>query len=325
MARRGAAPPARVFAVAALLATTGCVRWTHLAPAELQIHGKAGQVCSAAATPLVWAVNTVFFPVSVASLGRQSPSHDNLGYPGLAVENGAYFVCATLGLPLYALGRGTERVFFLLADRVATEDRLIERLPYLSPEDYTLLVRTAQRTCPPLYDCRAGTGTPRPRASSGSGAPGWHRGTGASPRLANPLAAAEWRDWRAAAGRGKRRPNRVRREPRPASAEPAVVFASTYGSAQLPRFERQLAALQGRVVALEREGTPPAVAAALRDPSPPLRAAAARLYARSRGTAGAQANSPGSWRTRPSWFARRRPTASRRSRIPRALLRSAAR
>jgi hypothetical protein len=92
----------------ALFATTGCVRWTHLAPSELQINGKAGQFCSAVVTPLVWSVNTLFFPVSVASLGRTPPSHDNLGYPGLVVENSAYVTCATLALPLFALGRGTE-------------------------------------------------------------------------------------------------------------------------------------------------------------------------------------------------------------------------
>ena len=88
---RGAPQIATVFAAGALMATAGCVRWTHLAPSDLQIHGKAGQVCSAAVTPLVWSANTVLFPVSVASLGEKPPSHDNLGYPGLAVENTAYF------------------------------------------------------------------------------------------------------------------------------------------------------------------------------------------------------------------------------------------
>ena len=103
---------AAVFVAGVLASSTGCVRWTHLAPSGLQIHGKAGQACSAVATPLVWTVNTVFFPVSVASLGQKPPSHDNLGYPGLAVENTAYFACATLGLPLYGLGCGDRTAFF---------------------------------------------------------------------------------------------------------------------------------------------------------------------------------------------------------------------
>jgi len=272
----------------ALFVTSGCVRWTHLAPSQLQVHGKVGQACSAAVTPLVWTVNTALFPLSVASLGREPPSHDNLGYPGLAVENGAYLICATLGLPLYALGRGTERAFFLLADRDAIEDHLIERLPGLSLEDYTLLVRTTQRTCPPLYDRAAAPALPSaPEEQSARKFGFWSTAQvprfGSKPRLGNLLAAAEWRDWRTA-GR-----------PRDAAAEttfvvnralgfsdPARQFAATYGLVNQARFERELADQQATVVALEGAAAVATVAAALHDPSPILRAAAARLSARSR-------------------------------------------
>jgi hypothetical protein len=269
-----------------LLATAGCVRWTHLAPSRLQIHGKAGQLCSAAVTPLVWSVNTALFPVSVASLGRRTPSHDNLGYPGLAVENGAYFVCATLGLPLHALGRGAERVFFLLADRDAIEDHLIERLPDLSAADYALLVRTARRTCPPLYDRGAAPLPSAPGAEPSRAFGLWSTGQtpryGSKPRLGNALATAEWRDWRTA-GR-----------PRDAAAEtafvvnralgfsdPALQLAATYGPALQSRFDRELAAQQAKVGELEAAAAP-AVTVALHDPSPLLRAAAVRLHARAR-------------------------------------------
>lgn len=274
----GALPLARVFVAGALFVTAGCVRWTHLAPSDLQIHGKVGQVCSAAVTPLVWSLNTVLFPLSVASLGLEPPSHDNLGYPGLAVENGAYFLCTTLGLPLHALDRGAERAFFLLADREAIEDHLIERLPDLSPEDYTHLLRTARRTCPPLYDQES---APPPPSAPGTSSPRdfglWSTGQapryGSKPRLGNSLAAAEWRDWRAA-GR-----------PRDADTEtifivnralefsdPALQFAATYGLANQARFERELASQQSRAAALTGAGE----VAALHDPSPALRAAAAR-------------------------------------------------
>lgn len=279
----GARLLARVVVAGGLVASAGCVRWTHLAPAELQLHGKAGQVCSAVVTPLVWSLNTILFPISVASLGRGPASHDNLGYPGLAVENGAYLACATLGLPLYALDRGTESVFLGLVDREAIEAHLIGRLPFLSPGDYELLVRTARRTCPPRYDREAEA--PLPGAGAGAdrefglwstaAAPRY----GSKPRLGNPLAAAEWRDWRTA-GR-----------PRVADAEIAFIvnralefsdpprqFAATYGLGQQPRFERERAARQAAAAALAGS----AAGAGLRSPSPIERAAAARLLAGSR-------------------------------------------
>lgn len=282
----GASPLARVFVAGLLFVTTGCVRWTHLAPAELQIHGKMGQFCSAVVTPLVWSANAALFPVSVASLGQKPPSHDNLGYPGLAVENGAYLLCATLWLPLHALDRGTERVFFLVADREAIEDHLIERLPDLSPEDYLLLVATARRTCPPLYDREAALAPPPVPGVSPREFGLWSTGQapryGSKPRLGNLLAAAEWRAWR------------TNGRPRDADAEtafvvnralefsdPALQFAATYGPARQSRFEKQLAAEQGRVVAFAGAAAAE-VAAALHDPSPVLRAAATRRLACSR-------------------------------------------
>ncbi len=277
---------ARVFAAGMLFAMAGCVRWTHLPPSSLEIHGKAGQVCSAAVTPLVWSVNTALFPVSVASLGQTPPSHDNLGYPGLAVENSAYFVCATLGLPLYALDRGIERAFFVLADHEAVEEHLIERLPELSREDYELLVRTSGRTWPPPYELPE---VKVPLSSPGAGSSRefgyWSTAQapryGSKPRLGNPLAAAEWRDWRAA-GR-----------PRDTDAEtafvvnralgfsdPSLQFAATYGPAQQSRFEKEFASQQARAAICTDTATEPDVTAALRDPSPLLRAAAVRLRAR---------------------------------------------
>jgi hypothetical protein len=272
----------RVVVAGGLFVSVGCVRWTHLAPAELEVHGKAGQVCSAVVTPLVWSVNTILFPVSVASLGQEPASHDNLGYPGLAVENGAYVACATLGLPLSMLDRGTESVFLGLADREAVEDYLIGRLPFLSPGDYGLLVRTARRTCPPRYDREeaslpgAGAGTDREFGLwSTAAAPRY----GSKPSLGNPLAAAEWRDWRTA-GR-----------PRDADAEiaftvnralefsdPPRQFAATYGPEQRPRFERERAAQQAAAAALAGF----AAEAGSCSPSPIVRAAAARLLAGSR-------------------------------------------
>jgi len=285
---RAATPPALVFVAGALLATTGCVRWTHLAPADLQIHGKVGQVCSAAVTPLVWSVNTAFFPVSVASLGRTPPSHDNLGYPGLAVENTAYFACAALGLPLYTLGWGTERIFFLLADREAIEDHLIDRLPDLSLEDYARLVRTAGRTNPPQYYREAAELLPPvPGAASPREFGLWSTGQsprfGSKPRLGNILAAAEWRDWRSA---GRPRDTVVETafivNRALGFSDPAHQFAATYGLAHQSRFEKELAAQQARAAALEGAGTEVAAAAALHDPSPILRAFAARRLASSR-------------------------------------------
>lgn len=286
---REALPLAKVFMAGALLATTGCVRWTHLAPSELQIHGKVGQVCSAAVTPLVWSVNTALFPVSVASLGQTAPSHDNLGYPGLAVENAAYFACATLGLPLYALGWGAERAFFLLADRAAVENHLIDRLPDLTLADYALLVRTAQRTCPPRYDREdAPASPPAPEVASPREFGLWSTGQapryGSKPRLGNLLAAAEWRDWRSA-GRpwepGLESTFIVNRALK--FSDPPRQFAATYGVAYRALFEKELASQQVRVAALEGAGAEAAaVAAALHDPAPTLRAAAARQIARSR-------------------------------------------
>lgn len=278
---------AAVFVAGALLATTGCVRWTRLAPADLQIHGKLGQACSAAVTPVVWSVNTALFPVSVAVLGRKPASHDNLGYPGLAVENAAYFTCAALGLPLHALCRGAEMVYFLLADREAVEDHLIERLPDLTSEDYARLVRIAGRAGPPRY---GGDTASRPPPVPGAASPRefglWSTGHaprfGSKPRLGNLLAAAEWRDWRTA-GR-----------PRNPSAEtafivnralgfadPALQFAATYDPGQTSRFEQELAAQQLGVAAMDGAGVAAAVDAARHDPSPNLRAAAARRLARS--------------------------------------------
>ena len=232
-------------------------------------------------------MNTVLFPVSVASLGRTPPSHDNLGYPGLAVENVAYFACTTLGLPLVALGRGSELVFFLLANQEAVENHLIERLPDLSVEDYSLLVRTTGRTCPPRYDGEptlispAVSGTPSPR-KFGLWSTGKVPRYGSKPRFGNRMAAAEWRDW-CAAGR-----------PRAPDAEttfivnralgfsdPGLQFTATYGIARQSRFEKEFAVQQAKAAALEGAGAE--AAAALRDPSPILRAAAARLRARSGG------------------------------------------
>ncbi len=285
---RGVLQTAWVFAAGALVATAGCVRWTHLPPSDLQIHGKAGQVCSAAVTPLVWSVNTILFPVSVASLGRRPPSHDNLGYPGLAVENTAYLACATLGLPLTALGWGTEQFFFLLADREAIEDHLIERLPHLSLDDYSRLVRAAGRACPPRYDREAAE---TPRSVQGADAPRefglWSTRQsprfGSKPRLGNPLAAAEWRDWRSA-GRPRDAADETAFVVNRALgfAAPALQFAATYGLAHQSRFETELAAQQARAAALEGAGTESAVAAARHDPSPLLRAAAARRLGSSR-------------------------------------------
>lgn len=279
---------ATVFAVAAHLAMTGCVRWTHITPSELQIHGKAGQVCSAAVTPVVWSVNTALFPVSVASLGQKPPSHDNLGYPGLAVENAAYFACATLGLPLHALGWGAERIFFQLADREAVEDHLIERLPDLSPDDYARLVRTAGRTSPPRYDCEAASSPPAvPGAASPREFGLWSTGQsprfGSKPRLGNLLATAEWRDWRSA-GRPRDKGDETAFIVNRALGfgDPALQFAATYGPAHQSRFEQELATQQARAAGLEGAGTEAAVAAARHDPSPTLRAAAARRLARSR-------------------------------------------
>ncbi|MHB8835507.1 MAG: HEAT repeat domain-containing protein [Candidatus Methylomirabilia bacterium] len=285
---RGVPQLARVFAAAALLATTGCVRWTHLAPSELQIHGKAGQVCSAAATPLVWSVNTALFPVSVASLGRKPPSHDNLGYPGLAVENAAYLACATLGFPLHALGRGTERVFFLLADRESVEDHLIERLPDLSPGDYARLVRTAERTSPPRYERQTESSPQSVQRDESPREYGlWSTGQtprfGSKPRLGNTLAAAEWRDWRAAGrprGAGDETTFTVNRAL--GFSDPAFQFAATYGRAHQSSFEKELASQLATAAALAGAGTQAAGTAARRDPSPIVRAAAANLLARSR-------------------------------------------
>ena len=282
----GAPQIARVIVAGALLATVGCVRWTHLAPSQLQINGKAGQLCSVAVTPLVWTVNTVLFPVSVASLGQRPPSHDNLGYPGRAVENVAYFTCATLGLPLSALDWATEQLFLLLANRRVIEDDLIERLPDISPADYALLLRTAGRTFAPPYDHDA-----PPPADPGAAPPReygiWGAGQvpryGSRPRLGNLLAAAEWRDWRVA-GR-----------PRGAAAEasftvnraqefsdPALQFAATYGTANQSRFAAEVEIQRARAAALEADAAEASVAVALRDLSPIVRAAAARLRARSR-------------------------------------------
>jgi hypothetical protein len=279
----GAPLLARLVAAGGLLLTTGCVRWTHLSPEALEVHGKLGQVCSAAATPLVWSVNAALFPISVAILGRKPASHDNLGYPGLAVENGAYAACATLGLPLYALGRGVERVSYGLADRETIEDRLIDRLPFLSTEDYALLVRTAQRGCPPRYDREAGAPLPGRETDAPREQGLWSTAEspryGSKPRLGNALAAAEWRDWRRA-GR-----------PRIGDAETAFVtnralefaappgeFAATYGPARQPLFEKERAAQQAVAAAMAG-----AVAEAdLRASSPIVRAAAARLLAGSR-------------------------------------------
>jgi len=269
----------RVFVIGALIATTGCVRWTHLAPSELQINGKAGQFCSALVTPLVWSVNTVFFPVSVASLGRTPPSHDNLGYPGLAVENSAYFACATLALPLFVLGRGTEQVASLLAGREAVEDRLIERLPDLSQADYALLVRTAGRTCPPLYDRETSSTVPSvpgtaPPREFGLWSTGQVPRFGSKPRLGSPLAAAEWRDWRAAGRPRDERSeitfivNRSLEFP-----DPTLQIAATYGLAHQSRFKDELKEQRARAAAagLASLAEPQSVAALGRAMSDPDR------------------------------------------------------
>lgn len=271
---------ARIVVAAALLATSGCVRWTHLAPGDLRLHGKVGQVCSAAVTPLVWSVNAVLYPISVANLGGKPASHDNLGYPGLAVENAAYLACATLGLPLHALDRGAERAFLRLAERESIEDHLIDRLPHLSRGEYELLVRTSRRSCPPKYDRDAAAATLAQGAGGAREFGLWSTSQtpryGSKPRVGNHLAVAEWRDWRTA-GR-----------PRDADAETAFAvtrslevseprreFAATYGLERQPRFEAELAAQQAAADALSvdeaKEG--------LRASSPIARAAAVRLCA----------------------------------------------
>ena len=281
---KGAHRLASALVAVALVLPAGCVRWARISPADLQIHGKAGLACSAAVTPLVWSVNMVLFPVSVASLGQEPPSHDNLGYPGLVVENAAYFSCATLGLPFHALGWGAERMFSRLVGREALEDYLIGRLPELSVEDYALLLRTARRTCPPRYDSEvtqtSSTAPPRQFGLwSAEQAPRF----GSKPRLGNLLAAAEWRDWRTA-GRPRDEEaetafiiGRALRFP-----DPIVEFAATYGFEHQELFAREVAAQRTRVEALGVAGDAPELLTALRDPSPLVRAAAVGLTARSR-------------------------------------------
>jgi len=299
--RKAAGSCLRVVAAGVLLCAAGCVRWVHVAPAKLQLHGKAGQACSAAVTPLVWVANTVLYPVSVASLGDKTPSHDNLGYPGLAVENGAYAACTALGLPARLLLRGGERIFFLLAARESLEDHLIDRLPYLSRDDYALLVKTAGRTAPPAYDR---TAAPAPTSGGGAAASREHglwstRQTprfGSKPRLGNPLAAAEWRDWRAA---GRPRDAEAERAfvekraresvaPDPPLRDRAALALATIGTATAA--EELLRSLGGlshrmryealRVLALSSPGRA-SLSSALADPDQHTRIAAAAAIGRS--------------------------------------------
>lgn len=285
-----------VWAVAlALLASSGCVRWIRLEPAELAAHGRVGLVCSAAVTPLVWSFNTLLFPLSVATLGERLPSHENLGYPGLAVENAAYLACTTAGLPLHALGRAADEATFRTGGRERVEDLLIDRLPHLSPADYARLVRVSGRTCPPL-DRRAGE--PVPASGGAARAPGrfgyWTLRQapryGSRPRLEDPRPTREWRDWRSAGRpRGTPAESRFVADRALAFADPAGTFVDLYGASRRGLFEEEVAARERAAESLARNPDASARERALRDPSPPLRSAALRLLLRDGDPGGAAA------------------------------------
>jgi hypothetical protein len=277
---------ARCAAVVALLASPGCLRWLRTDPGELAVHGKAGLACSAVVTPLIWSSNFLLFPLSVAALGERLPSHDNLGYPGLAVENAAYLACSTAALPLHALGLATDELVFRTGRRERVEDLLINRLPHLSPADYALLVRVSGRTCPPVDD-RAEA--PGPAPAGGAATPGsfgyWSLRQappyGSKPRLGDRRAAGEWRDWRdAGRPRATAAEHRFVADRALAFADPAGEFAALYGAGRRDLLEEEVAARAREAEDLARNPDAAARERALRDPSPLLRSAALHLLPR---------------------------------------------
>jgi len=138
----------------------GCVRWTHISPSDLELHGKVGLAASVVSTPVAVCTDVVSLPVMVfLPVEQRGSSHLNpvggmvesivyhISKPGFVVETAFYHVGAGIAYPLHLLleeaPRKARLAFVGEDERVR---RIIMLLPTVSDKEYNDLVMMSGRS-----------------------------------------------------------------------------------------------------------------------------------------------------------------------------------